>query len=80
MNQAIDAVYEHGTFRVLNASAPLLEEGQRIRLIIETVAEIPEDLLSLAAQVYDGLSSEEIDEVEHIALDRRDFFGGEARQ
>lgn len=80
MNQAVDAVYEHGTFRVLNTSTPPLEEGQRVRLIIEMPAETPEDLLSIAAQVYDGLSSEVVDEVERIALDRHDFFGDEARQ
>ncbi|MCG3159489.1 MAG: hypothetical protein JMDDDDMK_00478 [Acidobacteria bacterium] len=31
--------------------------------------------LELAAQVYEGLSESEIDEIERIALDRNDFFG-----
>lgn len=37
--------------------------------------EAPNDVLALAGQVYAGLSEEEIDEVERIALDRRPFFG-----
>jgi hypothetical protein len=36
----------------------------------------PEELLRLAAQVYEGLSPDEIDEVERIALDRSHFFDG----
>ncbi len=35
-----------------------------------------EDPLVLATRVYEGLSRDQIDEVERIALDRRHFFGG----
>jgi hypothetical protein len=38
----------------------------------------PNDILALAEQVYDGLSEEEIDDVERISLDRRMFFGNRA--
>jgi len=31
--------------------------------------------LDLAAQVYEGLSESQIEEIERIALDRSDFFG-----
>ncbi len=31
--------------------------------------------LKLATRVYDGLSDEDIDEIEQIALDRSNFFG-----
>ena len=34
-----------------------------------------EELLALAAKVYQDLSPKEIDEIEKISLDRRDFFG-----
>ncbi len=37
----------------------------------------PNPALSLAADVYAGLSPDQIDEIEQIALDRRDFFGEE---
>ncbi len=80
MNQAVDAVYEQGSFRVLSITELPLEEGQQVRLIIETSTQPPEDALDLAVRVYEGLSEEEIVEVERIAMDRRDFFSGEARQ
>jgi hypothetical protein len=35
----------------------------------------PDDILNLAAGVYEGLSQQEIEDVEQIALDRRSFFG-----
>ncbi len=54
---------------------PLLEspglplvEGQHVRLTIET-EDVPVDVLGLAEQVYNGLSDEEIDAIERIALD-----------
>ena len=36
---------------------------------------MPDDVLTLAGQVYEGLSEEDIDDVERISLDRRGFFG-----
>lgn len=38
-----------------------------------------EDLLELAAKVYQGLSDEQINEIEQIALNRRSFFGGSSQ-
>ncbi len=35
----------------------------------------PEEILSLAAEVYAGLSAQEVQDVEEIALDRSQFFG-----
>ena len=35
----------------------------------------PDALLALAGEVYEGLSDRQIDEIEQVALDRRDFFG-----
>jgi predicted DNA-binding antitoxin AbrB/MazE fold protein len=75
MDRTVDAVYEHGGFRVLNPTPLQLTEGQQVRLIIEGPAESSDGLLDLAAQVYDGLSSEDVDAIERIALDRHDFFG-----
>lgn len=73
MKQTMDAVYENGVFRPLNA--PELSEGQFVRIEIETpLKESSDDLLELAARVYEGLSKNDIDAVEKIANDRRGFF------
>ena len=72
--QTVDAIFEHGTFRLVQPLAVSLQDGQRVRLVIET-NESPETILALAANVYAGLSPQEINEVEQIALQRRDFFG-----
>jgi PHD/YefM family antitoxin component YafN of YafNO toxin-antitoxin module len=34
----------------------------------------PDKILSLAAQVYEGLSSDDVDQIERLALDRSHFF------
>jgi predicted DNA-binding antitoxin AbrB/MazE fold protein len=72
--QTVDAIFEHGTFRLVQPLPVSLQDGQRVRLVIETT-ESPETILALAANVYAGLSPQEINEVEQIALQRRDFFG-----
>jgi len=74
MEQTLEAVFENGTFRLLEPSAVTLVDGQRVRLTVETDG-TPDDVLALAEQVYEGLPEEEIDEVERISLDRRTFFG-----
>lgn len=73
----LEAVFENGTFRLLEPSAVTLVDGQHVRLTVETGG-TPDDVLALAEQVYDGLSEEEIDDVERISLDRRMFFGNRA--
>ena len=69
MTQVLDAVFEDGKFR--------LTEGQRVRPTVDAGVQ-PEDVLALAGQVYAGLSDEEVEAVERIALDRRAFFGDRA--
>jgi len=77
MKQILDAIYENGVFKP--SLPPNLPDGQHVRLEIETPSECsPEDLLELASQVYDGLSNSEIEEIEQIALERRDFFRNRA--
>ena len=75
--QTVDAILEHGTFHVMQPLSVPLRDGQRVRLVIEP-DESPETILALAANVYAGLSPQEINEVEQIALQRRDFFGDQA--
>lgn len=70
----IDAVYEHGVFRALDPQAVKLSEGQRVRLVVE-IADEALDSLELLGQMYDGLSEEQINEIDKIVLDRSDFFG-----
>lgn len=77
MEQMLEAVFENGTFRLLEPSAVTLADGQHVRLTVETEG-TPNDVLAHAEQVYDGLSEEEIDDVERISLDRRMFFGNRA--
>ena len=74
MKQTMEAVYVNGVFKPLNA--PELFEGQYVRLEIETPVEVSSDeLLELAAKVYEGLSDDEIDAIERIANHRREDVG-----
>jgi predicted DNA-binding antitoxin AbrB/MazE fold protein len=75
MKETLGAVFENGTFRPLSPDALHLSPGQRVRLIVESPIETDEDVIELATRVYEGLSNEQIDEIERIALDRGDFFG-----
>ena len=75
MTQVVDAVYEHGMFRPITLVP--LSEGQQVRLVVETTP--ADDILALAMQVYDGLSEQDVNEVEQIALDRSAFFTGSIR-
>ncbi len=73
MRETINAIYENGVFKP--SKRPDISDGEPVRLIVERLSETPEeDLLELAAQVYNGLSGQDIDEIEQIALNRRDFF------
>jgi predicted DNA-binding antitoxin AbrB/MazE fold protein len=72
--ETIDAIFEHGTFRLIRPPTIPLRDGQRVRLVVETEAS-PDAILALAANVYAGLSAQDIKEVEQIALQRQDFFG-----
>lgn len=72
MSQTVDAIYENGVFRPIQAEAVALPSGQRVRISVEVEAEPA--ALRLAAHVYEGLSDADIDEIEQIALDRGRFF------
>lgn len=77
LRQTCEAIFENGVFRLLSPLDIAIPEGQQVRLIVE-IGETPEDVLELATHVYDGLSEQQIDEVEQIILNRRDFFGERA--
>ncbi len=68
-----EAVFEHGMFRVLNPQTFRIPEGQTVRLVVEPVKS-PDEILELAGQVYEGLSEQDIHEIEDIIFDRSNFF------
>lgn len=70
----IEAVYEHGGFRLVTPSELKLTEGQKVRLMVEPI-EKPDDILALASRVYEGLTDDKIDSIEQHLRRREDFFG-----
>jgi predicted DNA-binding antitoxin AbrB/MazE fold protein len=73
MSEVIDAIYENGSFRPLHPEAVAVPSGQVVRLTVEN-APAPNPL-QLAARVYEGLSEQDIADVESIALERKNYFG-----
>ena len=72
MKHAIDAIYENGAFRPVQRDAVTIADGQRVRITVDDECE-PE-ALRLATTVYDGLSDNDIDDIEQIVLERGNFF------
>ncbi len=70
--ETIEAVYEHGGFRPVSPVDMMIPEGQKVRLVVEIV-EKPDDILELAAQVYEGLSEDQIDAIEEHTRRRENF-------
>jgi predicted DNA-binding antitoxin AbrB/MazE fold protein len=75
MAKTIEAVYAGGVFTPLQGIA--LPEGERVTLSVEPArsSPSPDEMLNLLGQVYEGLSEQEIQEIEEIVLDRSNFFG-----
>lgn len=66
--QTLEAVFEQGVFRPLADADLDFAEGQKVRLVVESL-EPADDVLSLAAQVYKGLTEDQIQAIEaHIRL------------
>ena len=82
-SQTAEATYEGD---VLRLNHPLsLSDQQRVLVVVVPMPELapstekvlsPNEVLRLAAQVYEGLSPDDVDEIERIALDRSHFFNG----
>jgi predicted DNA-binding antitoxin AbrB/MazE fold protein len=72
MHQIIEAIYENGAFKPVEPDKISITEGQRVRLVLAD-KELPESL-RLALQVYEGLSQQDMDDIEQIALNRNHFF------
>ncbi len=73
MRQTIKARYHDGVLQPLEPLA-LAEETEVQVTVDTTVAVSADEILRRATQVYQGLTSDQIAEVETIALDRRQFF------
>ena len=73
--QTIEAIYQNGMFKPLNPISEEITEGETVEIIIKDKKLSPDEMLKLAGKVYEGLSENEIEEVERIALDRTSFFG-----
>ena len=72
MARVVDAIYEAGMLKPLEALD--LSEHQRVRITIHDAAEeSPDAQLDAWHGVYDGLTDEEIAQVEAVACDRRQF-------
>ena len=68
MKETIEAIYENGLFRPLEPGAVAVPDGQLVRLTVESSP--ASRILELAARVYEGLSEQDIDDIERIALKR----------
>lgn len=69
MARTIEAVYEQGVFKPLQPV--LLEEGQRVQIYLPAEGKLGpatpeevEEIMRSAHQVYEGLSDEDIEEIE----------------
>ena len=75
MTQTIEAIYQNGMFKPLKPMLEEIEEGETVEIIIKEKRLSPDEMLELAGKVYEGLSEEDVNEIERIALDRSNFFG-----
>lgn len=73
MTQVIEAIYQNGMFKPLSPISESISEGEKVKLVLETEEVNP--IMKLAENFYEGISEEDIDEIERIALDRSNFFG-----
>jgi predicted DNA-binding antitoxin AbrB/MazE fold protein len=72
VSQTIKVVYENGVFRPLSPPELPIEEGEQMAVTLEHKLS-PKEITELAASVFDGLTKEEIKEIEDIMLDRSAF-------
>ena len=77
MERVVEAIYENGVLTPLESLD--LPERQRLMITIHLpVSEGPDQALKAWHKVYEGLSDQEIAEIESIALDRSHFMRQES--
>jgi Uncharacterized protein conserved in archaea len=73
MTVKVDAVFERGVFKPVRPCE--LKDGQRVSLVVETDnMDFTNPELAAWQTVYEGLSDEDVEEIESIALGRSSFF------
>ena len=60
MEQAVEAIFENGKFKILDPSVLTLIEGQRVKLLVEEASQETSGSPELAVQISEELSKEEI--------------------
>jgi predicted DNA-binding antitoxin AbrB/MazE fold protein len=76
-DQTIEAVFENGVFRPLDPVNGSIVEGQRVQLTVRAdKATDEEDPLAMLTNFWEGMSEEEIQEIERIMLDRSNWRSG----
>lgn len=75
--QTIEAIYQNGMFKPITPISEEIAEGEKVKLVVETETENEEvnPITKLAENFYEGLSEEDVEEIEKITLDRSNFFG-----
>ncbi len=71
MSKTIDAIFENGVFKPITPIT--ISEHKKVTLIIADEYEELFDIIFLASMVYDGLSAQEIEDIEKVATDRSHF-------
>ena len=69
------AIYENGIFKPLKPVSEGFSEGEEVVIDVKSKEDNASQIMKLAENFYEGLSEEDIDEIEAIALDRSNFFG-----
>lgn len=75
MTQTIEAIYQNGIFKPLQPLSEEIAEGKKVKMTLESDTDETNPIMKLAEDFYEGLSEQDIDEIETIALDRSNFFG-----
>lgn len=75
--QTIEAIYQNGMFKPITPISEEIAEGERVKLVVETESDTEDvnPIMKLAENFYEGLSDEDIEEIEKVTLDRANFFG-----
>jgi len=77
VKSTVEAIYEDGVFRPVYR--PDLAEGERVRLVFERAAvPSPDQVLELAAAVYEGVNPQDLADLEDMSR-RRDLFADRQR-
>ena len=78
MSQIIEAIYQNGVFRPLAPISANIHDGEKVMIEVsekEFVVSDENPIMKLAENFYEGLSAEDVAEIERVTLDRSNFFG-----